>query len=62
MAREGGIGIIHKNLDVAEQALEVTKVKKAEIGMVVDPVTVLPSRRWPRRSSSCGATRSPACR
>ena len=45
MAREGGIGIIHKNLSIAEQALEVTKVKKAETGMVVDPVTVAPEQK-----------------
>lgn len=42
MAREGGLGIIHKNLSIAAQALEVTKVKKAESGMVVDPVTISP--------------------
>src|SRR4029078_5066161 len=40
MAREGGIGIVHKNLTIAEQVLEVTKVKKAETGVVVNPVTV----------------------
>ncbi|OGR00928.1 MAG: IMP dehydrogenase [Deltaproteobacteria bacterium RIFOXYD12_FULL_50_9] len=40
MAREGGIGIIHKNMTVAEQALEVNRVKKSESGMVVDPITV----------------------
>jgi IMP dehydrogenase len=45
MAREGGIGIIHKNLPIAEQALEVTKVKKAETGVVVNPVTVAPEQR-----------------
>src|SRR5215831_2813287 len=45
MAREGGIGVIHKNLSVAEQALEVTKVKKAETGVVVNPVTVAPDQR-----------------
>jgi IMP dehydrogenase len=44
MAREGGIGFIHKNLTVEEQALEVTKVKKAQSGMVVDPVTVTAER------------------
>lgn len=40
MAREGGIGIIHKNMSVAEQAIQVEKVKKSESGMIVDPVTV----------------------
>lgn len=42
MAREGGLGFIHKNLSIAEQAREVTRVKKAQSGMVVDPVTVGP--------------------
>ena len=40
MAREGGIGIIHKNMRIDEQAREVRKVKKSESGMVIDPVTV----------------------
>ena len=44
MAREGGIGVIHKNLTIAEQAAEVDKVKKAESGMVVDPVTIAPEQ------------------
>ena len=43
MAREGGLGIIHKNLTPTEQATEVYKVKRAESGMVVEPVTVAPS-------------------
>jgi IMP dehydrogenase len=42
MAREGGIGVIHKNNTPAEQAHEVTRVKKSESGMVVDPVTIEP--------------------
>ena len=42
MAREGGIGIIHKNFTVDEQALEVSKVKKDETGVVIDPVTIEP--------------------
>ncbi|MEL6547944.1 MAG: IMP dehydrogenase, partial [Myxococcota bacterium] len=42
MAREGGIGIIHKNLSVEQQALEVTRVKKSESGMIVDPITIGP--------------------
>jgi IMP dehydrogenase len=45
MAREGGIGVIHKNLSIPEQALEVTKVKKAESGVVVNPVTVAPEQK-----------------
>ncbi|MFQ6758697.1 MAG: IMP dehydrogenase [Deltaproteobacteria bacterium] len=40
MAREGGIGIIHKNMGVDEQVREVRKVKKSESGMVIDPITV----------------------
>jgi IMP dehydrogenase len=40
MAQEGGLGVIHRNLAIAEQALEVEKVKKSESGMIVDPVTV----------------------
>ena len=44
IAREGGIGIVHKNASVEAQALEVYKVKKAESGIVVDPVTIGPDR------------------
>jgi IMP dehydrogenase len=45
MAREGGIGIIHKNFSIQEQATEVQKVKKAESGVVVDPVTINPEQK-----------------
>ena len=44
MAREGGIGIVHKNLSPADQASEVLKVKRAESGMIVSPVTTTPTR------------------
>jgi len=44
MAQEGGIGIVHRNLGVSDQALEVEKVKKSESGMIVDPVTVRPDQ------------------
>ncbi|MFO7946143.1 MAG: IMP dehydrogenase [Armatimonadota bacterium] len=44
IAREGGIGVIHKNLMIEEQATEVDKVKRSESGMIVDPVTLSPDR------------------
>jgi IMP dehydrogenase len=44
MAQEGGLGVVHRNLSVPEQALEVEKVKKSESGMIVDPVTVSPEQ------------------
>ncbi|MEE3078699.1 MAG: IMP dehydrogenase, partial [Bdellovibrionota bacterium] len=42
MAQEGGIGVIHKNMDIEKQAWEVEKVKKFESGMVRNPITVHP--------------------
>jgi IMP dehydrogenase len=45
MAREGGLGFIHRNLDIQAQAMEVDKVKKSESGMIVDPVTIHPEQR-----------------
>ena len=40
MAREGGIGVLHKNMTIAEQADKVQKVKRSESGMIIDPVTL----------------------
>ena len=45
MAREGGIGIIHKNMSIERQAREVDKVKKSESGMIIDPVTMHPEQK-----------------
>jgi IMP dehydrogenase len=42
MAQEGGLGIIHKNLTIKEQAFEIEKVKKSEWGMILDPITIGP--------------------
>ena len=42
LAQEGGIGIIHKNMDIEQQALEVDAVKRSEHGVIVDPVTLPP--------------------
>ncbi|MDD3579624.1 MAG: IMP dehydrogenase [Desulfobacca sp.] len=45
IARQGGMGIIHKNMSIAAQALEVEKVKKSESGMILDPVTIGPEAK-----------------
>jgi IMP dehydrogenase len=44
MAREGGLGIIHRVLPPAEQAVEVDRVKKSESGMILDPITIAPDQ------------------
>jgi len=44
IAREGGIGVIHKNMSVEQQALQVDQVKKSESGMIVDPITMDPDQ------------------
>ena len=51
IARHGGIGVIHRNLPVDEQAAEVDRVKRCESGMITDPVTLRPHAAWPRRST-----------
>jgi len=45
MAREGGLGIVHKNMSPSEQAREVDQVKKSESGMIVDPITMRPEQK-----------------
>ena len=44
IAREGGIGVIHKNMSIEEQARQVVSVKRAENGMIMDPVTIYPEQ------------------
>ena len=45
MAQMGGLGIIHKNMDIDRQSLEVEKVKKYESGMIQDPITLGPDQQ-----------------
>jgi IMP dehydrogenase len=45
MSQEGGIGIIHRNMSIERQTLEVDKVKKSESGMIVDPITIEPGQK-----------------
>src|SRR5262245_65585009 len=45
LAREGGIGIVHRNLSIAEQVAEIDKVKRSESGMIVEPLTLRPTAR-----------------
>jgi IMP dehydrogenase len=45
MAQHGGLGVIHKNLSIEEQASEVDRVKRSESGMIVDPITLSPTHR-----------------
>ncbi len=44
MAREGGLGFIHRNMSIKSQAIEVDQVKKSESGMIIDPVTINPEQ------------------
>jgi IMP dehydrogenase len=45
LAQEGGLGVIHKNLSIKDQAFEVEKVKKSEWGMILDPITIEPAAK-----------------
>ncbi len=45
LAQQGGLGVIHKNMSIEDQAEEVDKVKRSESGMIVDPITVTPEKK-----------------
>src|SRR5437868_8806336 len=45
MAQHGGLGVIHKNLSIEEQASEVDRVKRSESGMIVNPITLSPTHK-----------------
>ena len=49
LAQQGGIGIIHRNMPIERQAEEVDRVKRSESGMIVDPITIVPTSRSPPR-------------
>ena len=55
MAQAGGLGVIHKNISIADQAHAVRAVKKFESGMVVNPVTIGPQGRSRMLLSLCRA-------
>src|SRR5689334_23745569 len=57
MARQGGIGVLHRNLSIDEQASQVDLVKRSESGMVTDPVTVGPDATLAELDSLCGRYR-----
>ena len=57
MARQGGIGILHRNLSIADQAQQVTVVKRSESGMVSDPVTVGPDATLAELDALCARYR-----
>ncbi len=56
MAQQGGLGVVHRNLTIEQQAGEIDKVKRSESGMIVDPVTITPEQ------TIADGTRSPVCR
>ena len=63
MAQHGGLGVIHKNLPIEEQASEVDRVKRSESGMIVNPITLAPAGADQRGArDDAPATASPACR
>ena len=57
MARQGGIGVLHRNLAIEDQAQQVTLVKRSESGMVTDPVTVGPDATLAELDALCGTYR-----
>ncbi|GHD04183.1 IMP dehydrogenase [Zhihengliuella salsuginis] len=54
IARQGGIGIIHRNLSIEQQAKQVDKVKRSESGMITDPVTISPGATLMELDDLCG--------
>jgi IMP dehydrogenase len=57
MARQGGVGVLHRNLSIAEQAAQVDRVKRSESGMVTDPITIRPDASLHEADKLCGRFR-----
>ena len=57
MARQGGIGVLHRNLSIEDQAQQVTLVKRSESGMITDPVTISPDATLAELDVLCGTYR-----
>ena len=57
MARQGGAGVLHRNLSIEEQAAQVDRVKRSESGMVTDPITIRPDATLREADELCGRYR-----
>src|SRR3954465_3540742 len=57
MARQGGLGVLHRNLSIIDQAEQVDRVKRSESGMVTDPVTTTPDATVAEVDALCGVYR-----
>ena len=61
IAQQGGLGIIHRNLSIEQQADEVDKVKRSESGMIMDPITLSPEHKIADALDMMRRSRFPAC-
>ena len=61
IARQGGIGIIHRNLSIEDQAHQVDVVKRSEAGMIDEPITISPNATIREADAMCANFISPAC-
>ena len=57
MAREGGLGVLHRNLSIADQAYQVDLVKRTQTGMITNPVVITPDRTLEELDAICGEYR-----
>ena len=57
MARQGGVGVLHRNLSIEDQAAQVDRVKRSESGMVTDPITIRPDATLREADQLCGRFR-----